>query len=202
MNCRLLRAAERCAGGQRWQWDGVDFEVLHPASADYRAALKPNAMTCVLRVSNGAHAALLAGDIEQPQEARGRAGPRGADPTLQSDVLLVPHHGSKTSSSDGFLDAVQPALALVQAGYRNRFGHPAASVLERYREPRDRGGRLGALRRGALAVGPPPKSLASGTARRITGSTARPRRRASRSAPHRPPGHIHCYPVTWRSVHA
>ena len=51
---------------------------------------------------------------------------------LRADVLLVPHHGSKTSSSAGFLDAVQPALALVQAGYRNRFGHPAVSVLERY----------------------------------------------------------------------
>jgi competence protein ComEC len=51
-------------------------------------------------------------------------------------VLLVPHHGSKTSSSAGFLDAVHPSLALVQAGYRNRFGHPAPTVIERYRERR------------------------------------------------------------------
>ena len=51
---------------------------------------------------------------------------------LKSDVLLVPHHGSKTSSSEAFLDVVQPRFALVQAGYRNRFGHPAPPVLERY----------------------------------------------------------------------
>ena len=84
----------------------------------------------MLRISNGARTALLAGDIEQAQEAR-LAGSSGA--ALQADVLLVPHHGSKTSSSDAFLDAVRPSLALVQAGYRNRFGHPAAPVLERYR---------------------------------------------------------------------
>jgi competence protein ComEC len=53
---------------------------------------------------------------------------------LRADVLLVPHHGSKTSSSEGFLDAVRPSIALVQAGYRNRFGHPAAPVLARYRQ--------------------------------------------------------------------
>ena len=55
---------------------------------------------------------------------------------MRADLLLVPHHGSKTSSSPAFLDAVHPALALVQAGYRNRFGHPAAPVVARYRERR------------------------------------------------------------------
>jgi competence protein ComEC len=53
---------------------------------------------------------------------------------LRADVLLVPHHGSKTSSSDAFLDAVSPRLALVQAGYRNRYGHPAPAVMARYNE--------------------------------------------------------------------
>ena len=126
---QALRPSRRCAAGQRWQWDGVAFEVLHPAASDYQAVRKPNAMTCVLRVSNASRTVLLAGDIEQPQEAR-----LAADASaLRADLLLVPHHGSKTSSSEGFLAAVQPAVALVQAGYRNRFGHPAASVLERYR---------------------------------------------------------------------
>jgi len=75
-------------------------------------------------------AALLAGDIERAQEqALVRSGA-----LLAADVLVVPHHGSKTSSSDAFLDAVQPALALVQSGYRNRFGHPAAPVVQRYRD--------------------------------------------------------------------
>ena len=53
---------------------------------------------------------------------------------LKADLLLVPHHGSKTSSSAEFLDAVQPRIALIQAGYRNRFGHPAGPVLVRYQE--------------------------------------------------------------------
>ena len=123
------RSAQRCRAGQRWQWDGVDFQVLHPAAADYDAAARPNAMSCVLRVSNGVRTALLAGDIEQAQEARLIENV----PLLRADVLLVPHHGSKTSSSEAFLDAVTPSLALVQAGYRNRFGHPAQAVLERYR---------------------------------------------------------------------
>ncbi len=123
-----VRPATRCVAGQRWQWDGVDFRVLHPTPADYGGTPKPNAISCVLRISNGPKTALLAGDIELPQERRLVA--QGA--ALKADVLLVPHHGSKTSSSAAFLDAVSPSLALVQAGYRNRFGHPAAPVMERY----------------------------------------------------------------------
>ena len=125
---QAVRKATRCVAGQRWRWDGVDFEVLHPQADDYDAGNKSNAMSCVLRIANGTHSALLAGDIEQPQEAALVA----SGISLKTDVLLVPHHGSKTSSSAEFLDAVQPQIALVQAGYRNRFGHPAATVMERY----------------------------------------------------------------------
>ncbi len=125
---QTVRRATRCVAGQRWRWDGVDFEVLHPRAADYDAGNKTNAMSCVLRISNGVQSALLAGDIEAAQEAR----LVGEGASLKSDVLLVPHHGSKTSSSAAFLDAVQPQIALVQAGYRNRYGHPAESVLLRY----------------------------------------------------------------------
>jgi len=86
----------------------------------------------VLRVSApGQPAALLAGDIEREQELTLAARHGEA---LRSELLLVPHHGSKTSSTPAFLAAVQPRVALFQAGYRNRFGHPAAEVLERYRE--------------------------------------------------------------------
>jgi competence protein ComEC len=53
---------------------------------------------------------------------------------LSADVLIVPHHGSRTSSTASFLDAVHPSVAVFQAGYRNRFGHPAPDVLQRYRE--------------------------------------------------------------------
>jgi competence protein ComEC len=118
----------RCAAGQRWQWDGVDFEILHPQTADYGTTVKPNAMSCVLRIRNGRQTALLAGDIEAAQESRLVI----AQAPLKADILLVPHHGSKTSSTDAFLEGVQPRIALIQAGYRNRFQHPVPEVLARY----------------------------------------------------------------------
>ena len=124
----------RCAAGQSWAWDGVRFEVLRPDPLDYEHALKSNAMSCVLRVSSaGAHArsVLLTGDIERQQEAALVAISAEA---LRSDVLIVPHHGSRTSSTAAFLDAVKPRVAVFQAGYRNRFGHPAPDVMARYVE--------------------------------------------------------------------
>lgn len=127
----LAAASQRCEAGQAWHWDGVRFDVLHPPASAYGSGVKSNGMSCVLRVSGPQGSVLLAGDIERAQEAALVAGAAAA---LRSDVLLVPHHGSKTSSSAAFLDAVQPRIAVVQAGYRNRFGHPAKEVLARYRE--------------------------------------------------------------------
>ncbi len=121
---------QRCERGQQWEWDGVQFSVLHPKEADYARPLKPNAMSCVLRLqsTDGARA-LLVGDIEAAQEqSLVRSGQ-----ILQADWLLVPHHGSATSSTQEFLEAVQPHVAVVQAGYRNRFGHPRSNVLSRYK---------------------------------------------------------------------
>ena len=122
----------RCEAGQQWQWDGVHFTVLHPSTDDYeRPSAKPNAMSCVLRVTDArGRSVLLTGDLEAEQELRLVAA--NAVRPLASQVLLVPHHGSKTSSTPEFIAAVAPQVALVQAGYRNRFGHPAASVMSRY----------------------------------------------------------------------
>ncbi|MCR5881548.1 DNA internalization-related competence protein ComEC/Rec2 [Rhizobacter sp. J219] len=118
----------RCAAGQRWVWDGVQFEVLHPRAEDYERSLKSNAMSCVVKVSGPQGTLLLTGDIERQQEAELLSTSAAA---LRSDVMLVPHHGSRTSSTAAFLDAVAPKVAIVQAGYRNRFGHPVADVTER-----------------------------------------------------------------------
>ena len=131
---RLGVPASRCDAGQRWSWDGVAFEWLHPTPQEHGAARKSNALSCVLRIADSAgRSVLLTGDIEAPQEAallqRLRA---GIGPTLASTVLLVPHHGSRTSSSAEFIDAVQPRIAVVQAGYRSRYGHPAPDVVQRY----------------------------------------------------------------------
>lgn len=122
-------ATQRCEAGQAWVWDGVRFEVLHPTPGHYDRGLKPNDLSCVLRITAASgRRALLAGDLEADQE---RALTR-REPDLRADVLLVPHHGSKTSSSPELLAAVRPAVAVVQAGYRSRFGHPAPTVLARY----------------------------------------------------------------------
>lgn len=134
---QALRPATRCEAGQSWVWDGVRFDILHPLASDYERPQKPNGMSCVLRIASAAQAApqvhggrvaLLVGDIERQQEKALLA--RSAD--LRADFLLIPHHGSKTSSTAAFLEAVQPQLAIAQVGYRNRFGHPAPQVMARY----------------------------------------------------------------------
>jgi competence protein ComEC len=122
----------RCEAGQRWTWDAVRFEMLHPFPESYAVAgAKPNALSCVLRVVDAAgRSALLTGDVEAPQEDAlvARYGTAG----LRSELLVVPHHGSRTSSTDAFLDAVSPRLAVIQVGYRSRYGHPHPDVLARY----------------------------------------------------------------------
>lgn len=125
----LNRPHTRCDDGQSWRWDGVRFDLLHPTPDEHAAATKPNAVSCVLKVTDAqGRSLLLTGDIEAPQEAA-LLQRHAAD--LPSTWLLVPHHGSRTSSSAAFLDAVHPQTALVQAGYRSRFGHPAPDVLAR-----------------------------------------------------------------------
>ena len=128
-----------CAQGMAWEWDGVRFSVLHPFGETAVDAAAPpgrrestNARSCVLRVQAGGAGAvaLLTGDVEKPQELQLV---QRSHEWLAADLLTAPHHGSKTSSSDAFLRAVSPRLTVAQAGYRNRFGHPALEVAERYR---------------------------------------------------------------------
>jgi len=123
------QAGQRCEAGQQWIWDGVHFEIVHPLAQDHGQARKTNALSCVLLIRGAQGKALLTGDIEAQQE---RDLLQRGVPAV--DFVLVPHHGSKTSSTPEFLQALQARIALAQAGYRNRFGHPAPPVLERYLE--------------------------------------------------------------------
>lgn len=120
---------EPCLAGQAWTWDSVLFEVLHPVAEQATARQKTNHQSCVLRVTAGDKRMLLTSDIEATDEAALLARYPGQ---LAADVLLVPHHGSRTSSTPAFLDAVAPGAAVIPVGYRNRFGHPKDEVLERY----------------------------------------------------------------------
>lgn len=121
---------ELCSAGQAWVWDEVVFEMLYPPPESHDdPGLKPNARSCTLKVSMGKHALLLPGDIERRQESALVA---QYDAKLSSSILLVPHHGSGTSSTLEFLQATRPELALFQVGYRNRYRHPKQEVYERY----------------------------------------------------------------------
>jgi competence protein ComEC len=120
-----LAGQRPCRAGENWRWDGVDFRFIHPDRADWG----DNNGSCVLRISAGDHAALLPGDIELPAETHLLALGDG----LPADVLVAPHHGSRTSSSAGFVDAVAPRVVIFPAGWQNRFHHPAPEVVDRYR---------------------------------------------------------------------
>jgi competence protein ComEC len=124
-----------CVAGQTWTWDEVRFDVLHPDANNYsEAKLKTNDRSCVVKVSTEKFSTLLTADVEAISEAAIVARYAAQPNALKSDVLMMPHHGSLTSSTPEFIDAVAPKLAVINAGYRNRFGHPRDRVLSRYAE--------------------------------------------------------------------
>jgi len=133
-----------CRSGQEWVWDEVKFKILHPVP-DWRASR--NNLSCVLRVSNQGGSLLLGADIEKRAERRLL---RHARKQLSSDIMLIPHHGSPSSSNSEFIEAVGPQLALLTSGYRNRYGFPFQDVINRYR---DRGIKiLHTLELGAITI--------------------------------------------------
>jgi competence protein ComEC len=118
--------ASGCESGDSWEWDGVRFEILHPPP---HFPYLRNESSCVLRVEARGSTALLTGDIGALIEARLA---REQAHMLKADVVLVPHHGSGSSSTDAFVRAVGAQHALIGAGHRNRFGHPRADVVARW----------------------------------------------------------------------
>jgi competence protein ComEC len=117
-----------CRAGEGWQEDSVDFRFLSPGPGLSGAA--DNNRSCVLRVSGPGFSLLLTGDIEKETEAA-LIDEGALEPV---DVLVLPHHGSKTSSTAAFIEALHPRRGVISSGYRNRFGHPSPVVVQRYRE--------------------------------------------------------------------
>lgn len=123
---KIQPESHACFTGQSWQWDGVLFEIFNPVQTD---EFKGNNASCVLKISNNQHSILLTADIEKKTEHRLV---REIKDKLKSDILLAPHHGSKTSSTQAFLTAVSPSIVVVSSGYKNRFKHPAETITDRY----------------------------------------------------------------------
>ena len=120
-------APKACVAGQAWVWDDVSFTMLSPQ----QSFVSDNDNSCVIKIQSKQGSVLLVSDIEAAAESwlvetYGHA--------LKSDILMAPHHGSKTSSSLSFLQAVQPKYILISAGYKNQFGHPHPFSLQRYQQ--------------------------------------------------------------------
>jgi competence protein ComEC len=125
----------RCLAQQGWTWDGVKFEMLYPALRHYEnQAISDNNRSCVLKVTSASGSVLLTGDIEKSAEQTLLASQIGYPNlnSLQTDVMIAPHHGSKTSSSSAFVSITSPKLTVFTAGYLNRFRHPRPEVMLRY----------------------------------------------------------------------
>ncbi len=123
----ILPQANACYAGQKWQRGSVQYQFISPSVDTPDGS---NNRSCVLRLSYGSSSVLIAGDIEKQVERQ--LLDRKTD--LSADILLVPHQGSKTSSTEAFIDAVNPNLALIAAGYLNQYGHPHPEVTKRYNQ--------------------------------------------------------------------
>jgi len=123
----VAAGAAPCTAGETWRWDGVAFRVLYPSLQSLHAG---NDSSCVILVEAGDTRLLLTGDIgagvERLLVSSGAVG--------HVDAIVVPHHGSNTSSSAPFVRSVSAQLALVSAGYRNRWDLPKPEVVQRWRE--------------------------------------------------------------------
>lgn len=120
-----------CQQGQKWQFDGVSFTVLWPQAIKSQAFMrKNNNHSCVISIISNSQSLLLVGDIEKKVEQKLLR----AKLISNHHALLVPHHGSRTSSSEQFIAQVKPQYALVSAAYKNHYNHPHPQIVQRYQQ--------------------------------------------------------------------
>jgi len=123
-----FKQASHCLAGEHWSWDGVEFRFLYPLP---NMPYADNDSSCVLRVTDGKNSILLPGDLEKPGERYLVAHAAGL---LPANILIAPHHGSRTSSTVAFVAAVHPQYVLFPVGYRNRYRFPSQQVIPRYQK--------------------------------------------------------------------
>ena len=128
--CVHVLDAKPLAEGNRFQYGGVAFETLAPALDYIPDTIPRNNDSLVLRVSFGERSLILSGDMERQIESELVR----RNHVAHADVLKVAHHGSKTSTTVPFLDAVHPAFAIISAGFENLYGHPHRDIIERLNE--------------------------------------------------------------------
>jgi competence protein ComEC len=120
----IAQAAD-CRAGASWEWDNVKFQVIHPVN---RAAWSDNNASCVLLIVAAGQKILLPGDIEAAPERKLTEGLL----VREVGLVLAPHHGSRTSSSELFVNALAAKYVVFSAGYANRWGFPKADVVQRW----------------------------------------------------------------------
>jgi len=125
----VLPNAQPCYKGQQWQVGDVRFEMLSPDSGTPQGS---NNMSCVLKIELAKTSVLITGDIEKQVERYLLQQSQSDLDKLKANIMLVPHQGSRTSSTPSFIDQVKPELVFVAAGYLNHYGHPHPDVVERY----------------------------------------------------------------------
>lgn len=123
-NSSKNKESATCLQGQTLYWQALSIEMLWPENK----VAKENDDSCVLLITDGKHRVLLTGDISKKTEAKLLQ----KYPKLVADILVVPHHGSKTSSSDAFISQLNPKIAIVSAGFLNRWHMPVSEVIQRY----------------------------------------------------------------------
>lgn len=126
-NQRFHFNVDYCLAGETWQWDQVTFSFLYPTS---KMLSLGNNSSCILQISNGSQTILLTGDIEKLAEKKLLM----TTIPLSADILIAPHHGSRTSGLKEFITAVHPSFVLYAIGYRNRYHFPHQTIVKSYEE--------------------------------------------------------------------
>lgn len=120
------KEVEYCLKDRSWRWDGVVFQFLYPPAENLSLG---NNSSCVLKITTQNQSLLLTGDIEKLAE---KFLVQHSPDQLKADILIAPHHGSKTSGLDEFIQRVHPSYVLFPVGYRNRYHFPNVTVVEKY----------------------------------------------------------------------